>query len=87
MIDAMIPIQEIKRRGMTAVDSGLRRHEAVTGVKNNRAAYVVLTPETYEALVQEADAARLAFSLADWQEGRCKSTTVDDLMAEAKADG
>ncbi len=87
MIDTMIPIQEIKRRGMTAVDGGLRRHEAVTVVKNNRAAYIVLTPDTYEALVQEADAARLARSLADWQEGRCTSTTVDELMAEAENDG
>lgn len=86
MIQSIIPIQEIKRRGMTAVDGGLNRHEAVTVVKNNRPAYVVLTPETYEALVREADSARLSASLADWQEGRCKTTTVDELMAEALKD-
>ena len=87
MIDAIIPIQEIKRRGLTAVDSGLRRHGAVTVVKNNRPAYVVIRPDDYEDLVQAADEARLAQSLADWQAGRCKATTADELMAEAMEDG
>ncbi|MDA0323614.1 MAG: prevent-host-death protein [Verrucomicrobia bacterium] len=87
MMDAIIPIQEIKRRGLTAVDDGLRRHAAVTVVRNNRAAYVVLTPETYEALLQDADDARLAQSLADWQARSCKTTSVDELMAEASAHG
>ncbi|MDT8389049.1 MAG: prevent-host-death protein [Lentisphaeria bacterium] len=86
MIQSIIPVQEIKRRGMTALDDGLCQHDAVTVVKNNRPAYVVLTPDTYEALVQEADSARLTASLADWQDGRCKVTTVDELMTEALED-
>ena len=86
MIDTIIPIQEIKRRGLTAVDSGLQRHGAVTIVRNNRAAYVVITPDDYEELVKAADEVRLVRSLKDWREGRCKTTTVDDLMREAAAD-
>lgn len=86
MIDAIIPIQEIKRRGMTAVDSGLERHGAVTIVRNNRAAYVVIAPDEYEAMVQAVDEARVAQALADWREGRCKTTSVEELMREATAD-
>lgn len=86
MIDTIIPIQEIKRRGLTAVDSGLSKHEAVTVVRNNRPAYIVIRPEDYEELVRSADEARLAQSLDDWREGRFKATTVDDLMEEALRD-
>jgi len=86
MIDAIVPVQEIKRRGMIAVDSGLREHGAVTVVRNNRPAYVILAPEDYEDLARAADAARLAESLSDWREGRCKTTTVDELMTEAMSD-
>ena len=86
MLDAIIPIQEIKRRGMTAVDRGLREHGVVTVVRNNRPAYVVLAPDDYEEMVRAADCARLTQALADWQEGRCKATTVDELMEEALAD-
>ncbi|OGV68397.1 MAG: hypothetical protein A3K19_05265 [Lentisphaerae bacterium RIFOXYB12_FULL_65_16] len=86
MIDAIIPVQEIKRRGMTAVDSGLRQHGTVTIVRNNRPAYVVLTPDDYEEMAQAADEARVARALSDWREGRCKVTTVDKLMREATSD-
>jgi len=87
MIDAIVPVQEIKRRGMTAVDSGLREHGAVTIVRNNRPAYVVLDPDDYEEMARAADGGRLAQALADWQAGRCKPTTVDELMREAVSDG
>jgi PHD/YefM family antitoxin component YafN of YafNO toxin-antitoxin module len=86
MIDTIIPIQEIKRRGMTAVDGGLKRHGAVTIVRNNRPAYVVISPKEYAELIQAADEARIAMSLADWREGRCKVATADEIMREATAD-
>ena len=86
MIDAIIPVQEIKRRGMSAVDSGLRQHGAVTVVRNNRPAYVILTPNDYEELARIADGARIKQALADWEQGRCQVTTVDKLMSEALSD-
>ena len=86
MLNAVIPVQEIKRRGMGAVDSGLRQYGSVTIVRNNRPAYVVLTPTDYEAMAQAADEARVSQALADWQAGRCRATTVDDLMREAVSD-
>jgi len=86
MLEAIVPVQEIKRRGMGAVDDGLRQHGAVTVVRNNRPAYVVLTPEDYEDMARTADEARLAEALADWREGRCKATTVDELMRETTSD-
>jgi len=84
MISAIVPVQEIKRRGMGAVDSGLKHHPAVTIVRNNRPAYVVLAPDDYEELVRAADNTHLAEALADWKAGRSKATTVDELLAEAK---
>ena len=86
MIATIIPAQEIKRRGMTAVDGGLKSHGAVTIVRNNRPAYVVVTPAEYAELIQTADEARVARSLADWRAGRCKTVTVDEIMREAAAD-
>jgi PHD/YefM family antitoxin component YafN of YafNO toxin-antitoxin module len=86
MISAIVPVQEIKRRGMSAVDSGLRTHRAVTIVRNNRPAYVVVAPDDYAELVRAADGAHLAEALADWKAGRCKATSADELMAEAEAD-
>jgi PHD/YefM family antitoxin component YafN of YafNO toxin-antitoxin module len=86
MLNAVIPVQEIKRRGMGAVDSGLRQYGSVIIVRNNRPAYVVLSPADYEAMAQAADEARLSQGLADWQAGRCAPTTVDDLLREAATD-
>jgi len=86
MLDSIIPIEEIKRRGMTAVDAGLSHSDAVMVVRNNRPAYIVLTPETYEELTEGINEARLAQSLSDWRQGRCKATTVSGLMDEALRD-
>ena len=86
MIDTIIPVQEIKRRGMTAVDSGLKSHGAVTIVRNNRPAYVVVSPADYAELVQAADEARISLALADWRAGRCKAATADEIMREAQSD-
>lgn len=85
-MDTIIPIQEIKRRGLTAVDGGLSKHEAVTVVRNNRPAYVVIKPDDYAELVRIADEARLARSLDDWRSGRFKVTSADELMNEALRD-
>ncbi len=62
-----IPAQEIKRRGISAVDEALR-DGPVHIIKNNRPSYVVLTEADFSDLQQaQQDAARerLRVSLAD----------------------
>lgn len=67
-----VPAQEIKRRGMAAVDDALAQGP-VHVVKNNRPQYVVLTEEGYRELleaVQESAVARIKASLEDVAAGR-----------------
>lgn len=73
--------QELKRRGISAVDEALRLGP-VHVVKNNRPRYVVLTEERYQELLQDqASAARdsLRVSLEDLKAGRV--TRYDDVDA------
>lgn len=67
-----IPAQDIKRRGISAVDEALR-DGPVHVIKNNRPSYVVLTESAYaELLESHRDAARerLRESLTDLEAGR-----------------
>jgi PHD/YefM family antitoxin component YafN of YafNO toxin-antitoxin module len=67
-----IPAQDIKRRGISAVDEALR-DGPVHVIKNNRPSYVVLTEAAYaELLESQRDAARerLRESLTDLEAGR-----------------
>lgn len=67
-----VPAQEIKRRGMAAVDDALAQGP-VHVVKNNRPQYVVLTEEGYRELleaVQESAVARIKASLEDAAAGQ-----------------
>jgi PHD/YefM family antitoxin component YafN of YafNO toxin-antitoxin module len=67
-----IPAQDIKRRGISAVDQALR-DGPVHVIKNNRPSYVVLTEAAYaELLESHRDAARerLRESLRDLEAGR-----------------
>jgi PHD/YefM family antitoxin component YafN of YafNO toxin-antitoxin module len=78
-----IPAQEIKRRGLKAVDDLLDKGD-VHVIRNNKPEYVVLTEERYQALVAEAHEAYLARvrdSLEDVKNGRVeKFATADDLL-------
>lgn len=68
----IVPAQEIKRRGITAVDEALA-HGPVHILKNNRAQYVVLSEAHYRELLdsqKEAELARLKASLDDAKAGR-----------------
>lgn len=67
-----IPAQEIKRRGISAVDAALL-HGPVHVIKNNRPQYVVLSEERYEELIaiqEAATLARIKESLEDIRAGR-----------------
>ncbi|OEU70463.1 MAG: prevent-host-death protein [Desulfuromonadales bacterium C00003093] len=78
-----IPAQEIKRRGLAAVDDLLLEGD-VHVIRNNRPQYVVLTEERYQSLIseaQEAYLARVRASLKDVKEGRVKTfATAADLL-------
>ncbi|MFZ2628350.1 MAG: type II toxin-antitoxin system Phd/YefM family antitoxin [Rugosibacter sp.] len=79
----IVPTQEIKRRGMAAVDEALAQGP-VHVVKNNRPQYVVLTEDSYRELLeaqQETALARIKASLEDAAAGRTtRHDNVEALM-------
>ncbi|MEK6743619.1 MAG: prevent-host-death protein [Nitrospirota bacterium] len=79
-----IAAQEIKKRGISAVDEALKEGP-VHVIKNNQPRYVVLSEERYRDLVEaegEAYSARLRASLEDVKAGRVKRGTAKDLIKE-----
>lgn len=78
-----IPAQELKRRGIAAVDDLIAQGD-VHVIRNNQPQYVVLSEERYQALVaeeNEAYLARVKTALEDVKAGRVKTfTTADDLL-------
>ncbi len=79
-----IPAQEIKRRGIAAVDD-LIETGAVHVIRNNQPQYVVLSEGQYQELIEardEAYVARVQASLKDLKAGRVKRGTAMDLIKE-----
>ena len=78
-----IAAQELKRRGITAVDERLEEGP-VHVIKNNAPQYVILTEERYNELVTaegNAYLARVRASLKDIKAGRVrKFKRVDELL-------
>ena len=84
-----IPAQEIKRRGIAAVDDLIAKGDLHV-IRNNQPQYVVLSEERYQELIvaeQEAYYTRVRESLEDLKEGRVKRGTADDLIKELKLEG
>jgi len=81
----MIASQEIKRRGMAAVDH-LLDLGPVRIVKNNRARYVVMSETDFDVMMSDLAEARLAASEADLRAGRIHKGTAANLMAELRKD-
>jgi PHD/YefM family antitoxin component YafN of YafNO toxin-antitoxin module len=79
----VVPAQEIKRRGIAAVDKALIKGP-VHIIKNNRPQYVMLTEERYRELIEsqeEAALARIKASLEDAKAGRVtRHDSVEALM-------
>lgn len=84
-----IPAQEIKRRGIAAVDELIEKGD-IHVIRNNRPQYVVLTEERYQELVaeaQEAYLARVRAALEDTKAGRVrKFNSAADLLQALDAD-
>ncbi len=79
----VISAQELKRRGIAAVDDVIAKGD-VHVIRNNQPQYVVLSESRYQELVaeaQEAYLARVRASLEDVKAGRVeKFKTADDLL-------
>ena len=83
-----IPAQDIKRRGISAVDEALR-DGPVHVIKNNRPSYVVLTEAAYAELLessQDSARARLRESLKDLEAGRTNRYESADALMHALDD-
>lgn len=84
-----LPAQELKRRGIAAVDELIDKGD-VHVIRNNQPQYVVLSEARYQELVAEAQEgylARVRTALEDVKAGRArKFTTVDDLLKALDAD-
>ena len=84
-----IPAQELKRRGIAAVD-GLIANGDVHVIRNNRPEYVVLSEARYAELVAEAEeayVARVKASMEDVAAGRVKRGSAAVLIKELGLDG
>lgn len=80
-----IPAQEIKRRGIAAVD-GIISNGDLHVIRNNRPEYVVLTEARYQELVAEAEeayVARVKASLEDLKAGRVRRFASTDELLQA----
>jgi PHD/YefM family antitoxin component YafN of YafNO toxin-antitoxin module len=80
-----IAAQEIKRRGLAAVDELLIQGD-VHVIRNNRLHYVVLSEERYQDLLNDANEASLArvrASLEDLKAGRVLQFATPDKLLQA----
>ena len=78
-----LPAQEIKRRGIAALDDVIAKGD-VHIIRNNQPQYVVLSEARYQELVAEANEAymaRVKTALEDVKAGRVTTfATADDLL-------
>ncbi len=81
-----IPAQEIKRRGIAAVDDLIAKGP-VHIIRNNQPQYVVLSENRYQELLEaqdEAYEARVRASLEDLQAGRVRRfSSAEELLQGA----
>jgi len=80
-----IPAQEIKRRGIAAVDELIARGDLHI-IRNNQPQYVVLSQKRYEELLEaqeEAQVARIRASLEDLKAGRVRRFASAEELIQA----
>ncbi len=76
-----VPAQEVKRRGVAALEDKLRRGP-VHVLRRNQPVCVVLSEKAFEDLLTEAAAARLEASRTDMRKGRIRYGSAATLMRE-----
>ena len=80
-----IPAQEIKRRGIAAVDDVIAKGD-VHIIRNNQPQYVVLSEDRYQELLEaqdEAYEARVLASLEDLRAGRVRRFSSAEELLQA----
>jgi PHD/YefM family antitoxin component YafN of YafNO toxin-antitoxin module len=78
-----IAAQEIKRRGIVAVDGWIGQGPVYI-VKNNHLRYVVMSESEYECLMDDLAEARLAASERDLKAGRVRKGSAAQLLEELR---
>ena len=76
-----MPAQEIKRRGIGAMDADLASGPVYV-IRNNTPRYVVMFADAFKEMEESLTAARVAAAEAEFRAGRCTRGSADDLMAE-----
>ena len=76
-----MPVQEVKRRGMSVLDKSLAAGPVYV-IRNNVPRYVVMFADEFHEMEESLSNARLAASEADIRAGRVTHGTADELMAE-----
>jgi PHD/YefM family antitoxin component YafN of YafNO toxin-antitoxin module len=84
-MNATISSQELKRRGISALDEQLASGP-VHIILHNKPSYVVLAESSYTELINELAEARLAASENDVIHGRIKKGSASQLMEELLKD-
>lgn len=85
----IIPAQEIKRRGLAAVDDLIARGDLHV-IRNNQPQYVVISEDRYQELImaeQEVYYARVRAALSEVKGGKVKTfKTAADLLKALETD-
>ena len=76
-----MPAQEVKRRGMSVLDSSLASGPVYV-ISHNTPRYVVMFADAFREIEDSLAEARIAASEADIRAGRYTKGSADDLMAE-----
>ena len=85
----IVTVSELKRRGMAAIEEGLR-HGPVRIVKRNKPAAVVLSEEEYQRLTGEHPPERPHVTALQWLlsqpgAGKREKTEIDAELAQERA--
>lgn len=80
-----IPVQEVKRRGMSVLDESLA-NGPVYVIRNNSPRYVVMFADAFREMEESLADARIAAAEADIKAGRVTRGTADGLMSELLGD-
>ena len=75
---------DLKTRGVTAVEEGLEHNEEVLISVRGKDRYVVMTIETYNRLRELELAAAVAEAKADYAAGRYNRDSVEDHIKQIK---
>ena len=84
-MQTMVPAQEIKRRGISALNESLASGP-VWVVSNNKPKYVVMFAEDFKRMRHEMFVADTLRSVEEYKAGLATKTTAKELMAEVLAD-